>query len=185
MKGVIFNLTEEVIVEAHGEDVWDALLDAAELDGAYTSLGNYPDGDLFRLVEAASALLKAPPDDVVRTIGEGALPLLADRYPVFFEGYDTTRSFLLTLNDIIHSEVRKLYPGAEVPEFGFDDTDPDDLVITYRSARKLCALARGFITGAARYYDEEASLEEPQCMHRGDDRCVIHCRFTRTGASRT
>ena len=177
MKGVIFNLAEEVVVAAHGEDTWDALLDAAELDGAYTSLGNYPDEHLFRLVSAASSALGVTADDVVRTIGEGSLPLLAERFPVFFEGHATTRSFLLTLNDIIHSEVRKLYPGAEVPEFGFDDSDPERLLITYRSARKLCSLAEGFISGAARHFGEEATIEQPRCLHRGDEDCLLVCSF--------
>ena len=71
MKGVIFNLAEEVIVASYGEDTWDTLLDAAGLDGSYTSLGNYPDGDLFRLVDAASSHLGVPAHDVVRTLGEG------------------------------------------------------------------------------------------------------------------
>ena len=47
MKGIIFNLLEEVVTQAHGEEVWDQLLDAAQVDGAFTSLGNYPDEDLF------------------------------------------------------------------------------------------------------------------------------------------
>jgi hypothetical protein len=178
MKGVIFNLTEEVIVASYGEDTWDALLDAAGLDGSYTSLGNYPDGDLFRLVDAASSHLGVPAQDVVRTLGEGALPLLAGRYPDFFAGHISTRSFVLTLNDIIHSEVRKLYPGAEVPEFDFDDSDPACLVVGYRSPRKLCALAEGFIVGAARHFGEEATLDQPRCLNRGDDRCIIRCTFT-------
>lgn len=182
MKGVIFNLAEEVIVASHGEDTWDALLDAAGLDGSYTSLGNYPDSDLFRLVDAASSLLGVPAGDVVRTLGEGALPLLAGRYPAFFAGHSSTRSFVLTLNEVIHSEVRKLYPGAEVPEFDFDDSDPACLVVSYRSPRKLCALAEGFILGAARHYGEEATLDQTCCLHRGDDHCLIRCRFTPTGS---
>jgi hypothetical protein len=178
MKGVIFNLAEEVIVASYGEDTWDTVLDAAGLDGSYTSLGNYPDGDLFRLVDAASSHLGVPAHDVVRTLGEGALPLLAGRYPDFFAGHRSTRSFVLTLNDIIHSEVRKLYPGAEVPEFDFDDGDPACLVVGYRSPRKLCALAEGFIVGAARHFGEEATLDQPRCLNRGDDRCIIRCAFT-------
>lgn len=182
MKGVIFNLAEEVIVDTHGEDAWDALLDAAGVDGAYTSLGNYPDDDLVRLVEAAPKVLGVSSDTFVARIGEGALPLLADRYPVFFEGHDATRAFLLTLNDVIHSEVRKLYPGADVPEFGFEETDSGELVMTYRSPRKLCALARGFIAGSAQYYGEVAVIDQALCMHRGDDRCELRCRFTKAAA---
>ena len=58
------------------------------------------------------------------------------RCPQLFEPHDSTRSFLLTLNDIIHPEVRKLYPGADVPEFDFDFR-AGMLVMGYRSTRKL------------------------------------------------
>jgi hypothetical protein len=42
MKGIVFNLLEEVIRKEHGEDAWDALLEVTELDGAYTSSGAIP-----------------------------------------------------------------------------------------------------------------------------------------------
>ena len=178
MKGIIFNLVEEVVGDRYGEDVWDDLLDAAGLDGAYTSLGSYPDDELFRLVAAASDKLGIPPDAVVRTLGEAAIPLLAERYPTFFVGHPSTKSFLLTLNDIIHPEVRKLYPGADVPSFGFDQPSDDTLVLRYHSERKLCALAEGFVLGAASHYGEQAEIDQPECMHRGDDDCLLQCSFT-------
>jgi hypothetical protein len=178
MKGIIFNLVEEVVTESYGEDTWDSLLDAAELDGSYTSLGSYPDADLFALVGAASTALGVPPEQVVRTLGEGAIPLLAERFPEFFQPHPGTRPFLLTLNDIIHAEVRKLYPDADLPEFEFDSSGEDELTLTYRSARQLCALAEGFIVGTARHYGESVAIDQPKCMHRGDDRCLLHCRFT-------
>lgn len=105
------------------------------------------------------------------------MPMLAARFPGFFTPHSSARSFVLTLNDIIHPEVRKLYPGADVPEFGFDDADPDTLVITDVSARKLCALAEGFLAGAASHYGQTADLQHIQCMHEGHDSCVIHCTF--------
>ena len=43
MKGVVFNLLEQLVARDFGEDTWDALLDASGLEGAYTSLGSYPD----------------------------------------------------------------------------------------------------------------------------------------------
>ena len=39
MKGVVFNLLEQLVARDYGEDTWDALLDAGGLDGVYTSLG--------------------------------------------------------------------------------------------------------------------------------------------------
>ena len=178
MKGIIFNLVEEVVGDRYGEDVWDELLAAAGLDGAYTSLGSYPDDELFRLVAAAADKLGVPPDAVVRMLGSAAIPLLAERYPAFFAGHTSTKSFLLTLNDIIHPEVRKLYPGAEVPNFGFEESSDDTLVLRYHSPRKLCALAEGFILGASAHFGEQAEIDQPECMHRGQHDCLLHCSFT-------
>lgn len=180
MKGIIFNLVEEVVTSEHGADTWDALLDDSGVEGSYTSLGSYPDDDFHRLVASASNALGAPPVDVVRSLGQSALPLLAERYPAFFEGHDC-RSFLLTLNDIIHPEVRKIYPGADVPDFTFDSSTDGVLIIGYVSARKLCALAEGFVLGAAQHYDEQVVIEQAECMHRGDARCMLNVQFGSIG----
>jgi hypothetical protein len=176
VKGIIFNLVEEVVAGTYGEDAWDDILDSAGVDGAYTSLGSYPDEDLWRLVEAASVRLEADPQDVIRALGQGAIPLLAQRYPGFFE-HSSTKSFLLTLNDIIHPEVRKLYPGADVPVFDFPPSGEDELLMGYRSTRRLCALAEGFILGAAAHFGERVQVEQPQCMLRGAESCLLACRF--------
>jgi heme-NO-binding protein len=179
MKGVVFNLLEELVARDHGEDTWDALLDASGLEGAYTSLGSYADEDLLKLVAAASDALDTPPDDVVRWFGRSALPLFAERYPQLFEPHDSAHSFVLTLNDIIHPEVRKLYPGADVPVFEFETPSDGVIVMGYKSPRKLCAFAEGLLQGAADHYGETLALEQPQCMNRGDDRCVLEIAFTR------
>ncbi len=177
MKGIVFNLLEEVVRREHGEDTWDRLLDDAHLDGVYTSLGNYPDEEVMKLVEAASAALGLPADAVVRWFGRSALPLLAEKYPALFEPHESTRSFLLTLNTIIHPEVRRIYPGADVPVFDFDSSANDVLVLGYSSPRKLCAFGEGLIAGAAAHYGEAASIEQSVCMKRGDPRCVFRISF--------
>lgn len=102
MKGIVFNLLEEIVVAQYGEDTWDDLLDDAGLDGAYTSLGNYVDEDLMRLVAAASARLELPADEVVRWFGRNATPIFKRQYPDLFAPHDSTWPFVLTLNEIIH-----------------------------------------------------------------------------------
>ena len=173
MKGIVFNLLEQVVSRDYGENTWDDLLSATGLMGAYTSLGSYPDEHLGKLVGAASEALHIPAQDVVRWFGREAMPALAQAYPAFFSPHTGTRSFLLTLNDIIHPEVRKLYPGADVPVFDFDTSSEEVLVMDYVSPRKLCAFAEGLIAGAAEHYGETASIEQPKCMGRGDSKCVL------------
>ncbi len=101
------------------------------------------DEELGRLVGAASEKLGQPPQDIVRWFGREALPALAQAYPGFFTGHTETRSFVLTLNDIIHPEVRKLYPGADVPVFDFDEADDGDAPDGLRVAPQDVRLRRG------------------------------------------
>ena len=181
VKGIVFSLLEQVVSAEYGADTWDELLDAAGASGVYTSLGNYPDEELMKLVGAASVKLELEPDVVVSWFGRNAVPLFAESYPQFFDPHQDTQSFVLTLNGIIHPEVRKLYPGAIVPDFDFDTSSPEVLRMGYRSPRKLCAFAEGLIAGAADHYGEEAAIEQSECMKRGSDRCLLEIRFTKSG----
>lgn len=176
MKGLVFNLLEQVVIRHHGEATWDRLLDATGLPGAYTSLGSYPDEEIGRLVDAGSQALGLEPAAVLRWFGREAMPMLAERYPVFFRDHGSTRSFVLSVNRIIHPEVHKLYAGARCPVFGFDEEANGDLSMTYDSARRLCALAQGFIEGAARHFEEDAQVAHVACMHDGDPKCVLRLR---------
>jgi predicted hydrocarbon binding protein len=47
------------------------------------------------------------------------------------------------------------------------------VVVTYRSRRALCPLAKGIIRGAAAHYQVDVTLSEERCMLRGDPECVI------------
>ena len=173
MKGIIFNLLEDVVVSAHGEDVWDELLEAAEVDGVYTSLGSYDDAEIMRLVSAAATALSLSDDEVLRWFGRRAIPDMVTRWPDFFATHQTTIPFLRTLNSVIHPEVRKLYAGAYCPHFDFTSPTDGSLVIGYRSPRRLCGLAHGFILGAGDHYGEALAVEHRECMHEGADRCLI------------
>lgn len=178
MKGVIFNILEDVVIDQFGDGTWDMLLDDTDLDGAYTSLGSYPDSEIVALVGAASARLGKSPAEILRWFGRSAIPALAERYPVFFETPPNARSFLLSVNEIIHPEVRKLYSGAGCPHFRFQRTDSHELLIGYDSARRMCHLAEGFIEGAAAHYGERVSVSQRSCMHDGAASCELAVVWT-------
>jgi hypothetical protein len=178
MKGIIFNLLEEVVISNHGEDKWDQLLSTTALDGAYTSLGSYPDEQIVDLVGAASRLFGLTPFEVLRWFGAQAIPLLLGRYPRFFTSQPSTRPFVLSVNNIIHPEVRKIQPGADCPTFDFRNAPDGGLIMGYVSPRRLCALAQGFIEGAATHYGETVIFEHRECMHQGDNRCLCYISFS-------
>jgi hypothetical protein len=172
MKGVVFNVVEEVITERFGADTWDDLLESADLEGAYTALGNYDDVELVAIVNAAAEALDVQAADVLRLVGRHGFAHLADRYPEFRGKYTTSRMLLAELNDVIHPQVLSLYPGASVPEFDFAERGAH-VVLTYRSPRGLCHLAEGLALGAAAVFDEKVTVEQQTCRHRGDTTCRV------------
>lgn len=191
----MFNLLEEVVTAEHGPWAWDDLLDDLGVDGGYTAVATYEDAEFLALVGALPATTACPAghlvgagaatdtqDDGERTrwYGRAAIPLLALRYPVFFDGHDDARDFLATVEDVIHTEVRKLDPTADVPCFGVEDRTEADgsrtLVLAYRSSRRLCHLAEGFVLGAGDHYGQPLDVSQPSCMRRGDDVCDLVVR---------
>jgi heme-NO-binding protein len=176
VKGIVFDLLEGAVIRTHGENAWDDLLEAAGLEGGYTSLGSYPDQHLMDLVAAASAMTGESAQGVVRWFGREAMPVLASSYPRFFDGHTSIYTFLYTLNDIIHPEVRKLYPGADVPVFGFSTASDGAVTMTYGSHRKMCAFAEGLTEGAAAQFGQVVSITQATCMLRGDAVCTIEVR---------
>jgi len=177
MKGIIFNLLEEVIGAAHGPAAWADLIDAAGVDGAYTSLGSYPDAELLRIVETSAAALGMTPAQVLRWFGRSAMPLLAVRFPHLFANHATARNFVGSVNAIIHPEVRKLYSDAICPHFHFTNRSDGALLIAYQSPRRLCPLVEGFVEGASDHFGEAVTIEHLTCMLDARPLCQIAVRW--------
>ncbi len=177
MKGIVFNLLQDVVTAAHGDDVWDDLLDRSGSAGVYTSLGSYPDEELERLVSTACEMLGLTREAVLRWFGVEAMPLLAKAYPAFFANHSSSRTFVAGINNVIHAEVRKLYTGAECPHFNIREPMDGVLTMDYRSSRRMCALAQGFVEGAAKFYCEEVEFIHVACTADGADKCMFEIRW--------
>lgn len=183
MHGIVFNLLEDVVTEEHGEAAWDDLLRRAGIEGAWTAVGSYADVDLMRLLSALPSGAQERPGDTLRAFGSAAMGRLVLAYPQFFAPHTRTAPFLLTLNDIIHPAVRGLYPGADVPAFDVTldpggDPGSSRLILGYRSGRRLCHLAEGFVQGAAAHFGERVELVQTQCMLEAAASCLLSLHLT-------
>ena len=173
MKGIVFNLLEEAVVSAHGEIAWLDLVELAAGRGSYSSLGSYPDEELLAIVTHASAVLGLSIPEVLQWFGKAAMPLLAERFAGLFELHRNSRSFVLSVNDMIHPEVRKIYSGAACPHFHFAEQDDGRLIVAYQSQRQLCHLAHGFILGAAEHFGDTVEIDHLSCTLDADPFCRL------------
>lgn len=174
MKGIILTVLSDLVQEKYGLRTWDELIQKVnpKSGGSYTAAQSYDDIEVFQLIDEISKKINKSVPNVIRSFGEYMLLKMSKRYPDMFTGKDI-KEFLLSIDQVIHREVLKLYPDAQLPKFKYEDQKGQSLVMLYFSKRKLCTLAEGLISGAAIYYQVELVIKHSKCIHKGDD----HCRF--------
>lgn len=172
MKGALFSVVADVVVEQFGEQMWDEVLASAGVDGAYTSLGDYPSTELSRLVSALARRLEISATEVLVLAGRHGFAPLARHHPDVVAGFTGWRDLLASLDGVIHVEVHKLYPGAATPRFAVEACGAG-LLVEYSSHRHLCRLAEGLIVGAAQWYGQQVTIEHRSCELDGDHHCVL------------
>ncbi len=175
MKGIVFTTFNDMIEQEIGIEVWEQILDSVNPDsqGVYTSVEDFPDAELIAMVGELSKITGTPVMDLVTAFGQYLFHALAMKHPVFVEEKPDFLEFLKSIEDVIHKEVKKLYPNPNLPSLKWEQSDPNSLTMYYRSPRKLCHLADGLIRGAAKRYEVDYSFDHAICMHDGHD----HCRF--------
>ena len=180
MKGMVFTMFADMIEKEFGIDTWDKLIDetAPESQGIYTSVEVYPDQELLAYVSILSQQSEVPVNNLVFAFGKYLMGRFQEIHSDFFVDHDL-KSFLKSVHDVIHVEVKKLHPGVVLPEFKYDDTGADTLTMFYHSPRQLCSLAEGLISGAADCFNTMVDVSHDVCMHRGADHCQLDLRFHR------
>lgn len=178
MKGIIFNILEEMVIAHKGMAVWNEILNQELPDGGIYTVGeSYPDEQLFTLIQAVSNSTNLSMEKVVGDFGEFMFDQLATRYPIFIDQASDLKSFLKSVESVIHVEVKKLYDNPHLPNFGYSEPTDDILIMRYNSPRKLCLLAEGLIRGAAVHYKTTIEVGHTVCMHMGAKHCDLTVRF--------
>jgi len=143
MKGVVFTEFLSFVSERFGVDTVDDIIDDSDLPsgGAYTTVGTYNHAEMATLCGALSKRTGTPVADLIRGFGTHLSGTFARGYPAFFDRCGNFLDFLESIEGHIHVEVRKLYPDAELPTFRVEQRTPTQLIMEYRSPRRLSVLA--------------------------------------------
>jgi hypothetical protein len=177
MKGVVFDILRDMVEEHYGLEGWQAILDASGSNGIYVASKTYDDSELMGLVASASKITQIPSDDLIFAFGEYMVSGFHQRFPHFFIEAESFIKFLVSVDKIIHVEVRKLYPDAGLPTFDYCDEEPTKLTMIYKSPRKLCRLAEGLISGSAKHFNQNYELTHDVCMHTNSDHCELNIQI--------
>jgi hypothetical protein len=161
MKGIVFTEFLEMVSQRHGDDLVDDLIEDARLPhgGAYTSVGTYPHSEMVALVSAMSKRTGLQLNQLLEAFGHHLFGRFYVHFPHFMDNTTDALDFLMGIETIVHTEVRKLYPDAQLPRFETNRKSPHQIDMRYESAHDFSALALGLIKGCAQHYQCELDIE--------------------------
>lgn len=184
MKGVIFNELEEFITQGWGAETYEEIMSRCPLHtkDPFIGPGTYPDADLLAIVAKTTEKLGIGVPEALHAFGKFLFPRLAARVPKFLEGHAHPKTFLVSIDSVIHVEVRKLFKGAVTPRITCTD-DGETFVMHYQSSRKVCPLFTGLLAGAGQHFQVPITWEEKSCMNAGAESCTFDLKFHAAAAS--
>lgn len=162
MKGIIFTQFMEMVEEKWGLAMLDELINEAKdpIDGAYNQVDTYDHGQLVNLVIALHKKTKVPVNELLEAYGKYLFGALAKGYPALVQHINNTFDMLESIESVIHTEVRKLYPEANPPRFDSVRINEHQLKLTYRSHRSMADVAQGLMYGCAAHFNEKIEVKQ-------------------------
>ena len=150
MYGLVNKAVVDLVVNKFGQDAWNAIKKKAEVDiDVFVSMDGYPDDITYRLVGAASEVLKLPAEKVLEAFGEyWVLYTAAEGYgPMLDASGKTLREFLENL-DALHARVALTMPQLKPPRFRLKPVDDKTMLLEYHSTRQgLAPMVVGLLRG--------------------------------------
>ncbi len=162
MKGLVFNEFLEMVENKFGFQMSVSIISQSNLptNGVYSSVGTYDYKELVSLVVALSKETNISVQDLLKIYGEYLFTIFVKNYSVFLVGVDNLFVFLCQVEEVIHVEVKKLYPDADLPKFKTEIINGKEMNLIYYSNKALYDFAVGLIHGAATYYKVNINVDK-------------------------
>jgi hypothetical protein len=178
MMGMVFTELLDMVESRFSLDMVDAVVQRAGAKGSYTSVGNYDDDELVKIVVALSAESGIPVPQLLHTYGVHLFGRFVALFPDFFAPHASATAFLGGLESHVHTEVRKLYANARPPLFSLHRNDDGTLFLDYRSARGLWQFAQGLVEACLVHFGSQQKLADVRDLSEG---AGTHVRFVLVG----
>jgi len=161
MRGLVFSEFLEFVEQVAGDEMVEDMLDECDLEsgGAYTSVGNYDHGEIVKMVTFLNEATGNDVSAMVHDFGRYLFGQLASSHSKIVGDETQLLDFLQGIETHIHTEVRKLYPDAELPMFETERVNEKELIMDYESSRPFADLAHGMIMGASDHFKNALTVK--------------------------
>ena len=125
------------------------------------------------LVAGAVRVTGLPRAELLEDFGRFVAPTLIMVYKSMIKPGWRTLDLIEHTEESIHTVLRARDDATEPPRLSVQRDGPRVAVLTYRSHRRLCAMAKGIAHGVADHYGERLGITEEACMARGALSCTL------------
>ena len=176
MYGMVNKAVEDMVVMHHGEAVWEQIKAMAGVDvDVFMSNENYTDDITYKLVAAASEVLKMPTEQILIGFGEHwVLHTAAEGYGGLMKAAGKTLpEFMRNLPDF-HSRVTLIFPKLQPPHFECTDVTDRSLKLHYYSHRQgIAPFVVGLMQGLGKKFKTPVMVQRVDCKEQGADHDIF------------
>ncbi len=161
MKGIVFTEFLEMVEQEFGLEVVDKIITASKLksEGVYTSVGTYDFFEMQELLTNLSVETGIPVNDLIYAYGLYFFHVLTKHHRDIFSLYNSPIEMLASIENHIHVQVRKIYPGAELPTFKIINQEKDFLEMMYFSERSMYTFAKALMEKTFEHYHKNCIID--------------------------
>jgi guanylate cyclase soluble subunit beta len=161
MYGLINKALKTMIVDGHGEDTWQLILEKSAVpDDSFITMERYDDSITYALVGATSDVLGAPAEACLDLFGHYWATVTApNAYEMLFESTgETLFEFLENVNSL-HDRITSTFIGYVPPHF-IATANKNRMELVYESKREgLTPFVVGIIKGLAERFEVNVEFE--------------------------
>ena len=139
----------------------------------YLAHGSFPDTEATAILASASTELSLPQSELLRAFGQHLVTPFFDTYRRLLRPEWRTLDVLIHTESVLHDVVARTQPGAHPPALLVVPAAPFQVVVHYRSVRRMCHLAVGIIEGLSEWFNEPLQVTQRRCMLEGDPECQL------------
>jgi hypothetical protein len=171
LKGIIFSEFLNLVEAKFGLETVDEIIEKSDLEseGIYTSIGTYSFSEMLQLLNHLSSKTNILIDDLLLIYAEHFFSVIEDSYPGLLASYKDPIEMISSIENHIHVEVRKIYPGAELPTFIVKEKNKNSLIMIYKSSRAMHHFGLGLMNKTFEYFNSKASIVLEKIKENGTE----------------
>ena len=181
MYGMVNKAVEDMVVLHHGEAAWEQVKAKAGVDvEVFMSNEGYPDEITYQLVDAATEVLRIPPEKILEAFGEHwVLHTAQAGYGGLMRAAGKTLPEFMSNLPNFHSRVTLIFPKLQPPHFECTDITDCSLKLHYYSHRKgLAPFVVGLMQGLGKNFKTPVVVRQVAVKAQGADHDIFEVNWT-------